>query len=86
MDEGGSMQPLDEYALMEWLKEEALKAHNIRHVQKCKDCSYNLACVVDGSDKLQPCAITGNRDMANKAITRIQNGRKSQRPHVKERI
>jgi hypothetical protein len=80
------MQPLDEYALMEWLKGEALKAHEIRHVQKCVDCSYNLACNVDSSDKLQPCAITGIKDFANKTISHIQNGRKNARPHIKERV
>ena len=72
----------DIYALESWLREKALEAHNKRWANKCKECPYNLACVVDGGDKLQPCAITGIRDMANETIAKIQNARASQRPHV----
>jgi len=40
------MQPVDEYALMEWLKEEALKAHNINTIAgaSCKECPATEIC------------------------------------------
>ena len=78
--------PDDIPALESWLRDKALEAHNTRWVRNCKECAYNLACVVDGSDKLQPCAMTGIRDLANEVIAKIQSMRVSQRPHVQERI
>ena len=79
------MQPLDEYALMEWLKEEALKAHNaVSDANACTKCSFSKACgMFEGSNG---CVAPLYEDAFNKVITHIQNGRKSQRPHVMERI
>lgn len=72
----------DMYSLEKWLEQMALGAHNTRWLHNCKNCSYNLACVVDGDDKLQPCAITGIRDMANETIEKIRSNRVNQRPHI----
>ena len=74
----------DMYSLEKWLEERALDAYNRRWVHKCKDCSYNLACVVDASDKLQPCAMTGIRNMANETIEKIRSNRVTQRPHIRK--
>lgn len=68
------MQPLDEYALMEWLKEQALKAHN----NMC-DCYCN-------DDHSNGMFHKGEEQSFNKVISHIQNGRKNARPHVKDRI
>ncbi len=65
------MQPLDEYALMEWLKGEALKAHNMRE-SASHDDEWN--------------AHDSRKDAFNEVIAHIQNGRINSRPHVKERI
>lgn len=75
MDEGETMQPVDEYALMEWLKEEALKAHNIA-------CSCN----VSKTPSREQVRFESMEDTFNFVIAHIQNGRTNQRPHVKERI
>lgn len=77
------MQPLDEYALMEWLKEEALKAHNSPELPSCSLCGYKAIC-----DKYseEGCLAPAYEDAYNKVITHIQNGRVNARPHVKERI
>jgi len=68
------MQPVDEYALMEWLKEEALKAHDKMYDCYCKD------------DHSQGMFHKGEEQAFNNVIAHIQNGRVNQRPHVKERI
>ena len=74
MDEGGLMQPVDEYALMEWLKGEAMKESNemyaAQNVRNTYDDMYHR----------------GKLHALNAVITHIQNGRVNSRPHVKERI
>lgn len=78
------MDDHDMYSLKKWCEDKALEAHNLRWVNKCKDCSYSIACVVDASDKLQPCAITGIRDMANGMIEKINSNTVNQRPHIEQ--
>jgi len=69
------MQPLDEYALMEWLKEQSLDAHNSEAFSRNgESCEYEYG------------VFAGREEAFNEVITHIQNGRTNQRPHVKERI
>jgi hypothetical protein len=77
------MQPVDEYALMEWLKGEALNAHNAPELPTCNKCHLKTLC-----DKYSDyeCIAPIYELAINKVITHIENGRKNQRPHVKERI
>jgi hypothetical protein len=70
------MQPVDEYALMEWLKGEALKAHEKANVPRG----------TKGSTEGERHGHYMQEMAYNKVITHIQNGRKNARPHVKERI
>lgn len=78
------MQPVDEYALMEWLKAEVLKAHSTW----CNDCEFINDCPIQ-EDEVRTeilCALDAQEKAFNKVITHIQNGRKNARPHVKDRI
>jgi hypothetical protein len=81
------MQPVDEYALMEWLKGEALKAHNINTIAgaSCKECPATEICGNTDSAMCDDIRLIYESTI-DKVITHIQNGRINQRPHVKERI
>ena len=80
------MQPVDEYALMEWLESMALDAH--LEVQREKDARetipHNTPERILKTCEIKMCE--QRESDFNEVITHIQNGRVNQRPHVKERI
>jgi hypothetical protein len=79
------VRPVDEYSLMEWLKEQSLTAHNacVNHLH-CSKCPIQPACAKIGGDCKDVTLIY--EYAMNKVIEHIQNGRIDSRPHVKERI
>lgn len=69
------VRPVDEYSLMEWLKEQSLDAHNSETFPSNGEiCDYDNG------------VFAGREEAFNEVIEYIQNGRENGRPHVKERI
>jgi hypothetical protein len=69
------MQPVDEYALMEWLKEKSLDAHNSESFSRNGE-----------STEYDDGVFAGREEAFNEVVEHIQNGRENARPHMKERI
>jgi len=69
------VRPVDEYSLMEWLKEKALDAHKSETFSRNgESCDYDYG------------VFAGREEAFTEVIKHIQNGRTNSRPHVKERI
>ena len=68
------MTPDDIYSLESWLREKALEAHN----RNCKDCKVRYACRFNNAN----CPHDVEEKTYNEVITKIQNMRCNQRPHV----
>ena len=73
--------PDDTRSLESWLREKALKAHT--KWWTCQQNCHNIECDDDdGVCVATSCNQRGKEEMANEVITKIQNGRVDQRPHV----
>jgi len=69
------VQPVDEYALMEWLKEKSLDAHNSQSFSRNGE-----------STEYDTGVFAGREEAFNEVADHIQNGRVSQRPHVLHKV
>lgn len=67
--------PPDMDALLAWLKERALEAHN----KTCTICLCRQRCTVLG---FETCSDSKEERIYNRVIAKIENSRVNQRPHV----